>query len=372
MDFLKDIKKASDLLMIQEDKYQEILLKDIWIDPSQPRKEFIDIDELAESIKIHGVLSPITVRKTKVDGSNNVFFVLCYGERRYRAAEKAGLISIPAVVIDGDIEDLKEKQLVENIQRKELSFDEIAETIKYLIEIKKMKKKDIAKSLSKSNSYISLYYSYAKIEGYIKSLLTDKTKDITLIVEINKFLCNAEAEIKDAALQCILNEDSINRNFIEKLNNLVSNDNELVVTEDDLVRPNINDYIEDAIEADELCNFDEMVNKDENNKVDKYDIAPQEYNNEVIDNRSNKTDVKNDNDSDKDIVESLNNNNDSKQEYKNDYSKMWFDDIYINSKKQVCNANSEVLLEISDKFYDYLKKNNKLDDFVKYILEVRV
>lgn len=343
MDFLKDIKKTSDLLMGKEEKYQEILLKDIWIDPSQPRKEFTDIDELAESIKIHGVLSPITVRKTKVDGSNNVFFVLCYGERRYRAAEKAGLISIPAVVIDGDIEDLKEKQLVENIQRKELSFDEIAETIKYLIEIKKMKKKDIAKSLSKSNSYISLYYSYAKIEGYIKSLLTDKTKDITLIVEINKFLCNAEAEIKDAALQCILNEDSINRNIIDRLNNLneITND-EPIISDEDLARPNIEDYLDEP--EDIIIN--ETVQKLEVDKTDDNELIKKNTKNNASYNECNNEIMPQ-----KELAEQI-----------------ISEKVYLDTKtSEICKFDGSVIMKLTSNTSKMLIQQNKIINFLKDI-----
>ena len=146
MDFLKDIKKTSELLMNDsEEKYQEINIDEIKVDPCQPRKNFDNIEDLAESIKLHGVISPITVFKTdKMD-----FYRLCLGERRYRAAKLAGLKSIPAVVINYVIKDLFEKQLVENVQREELSFDEIAETIKHLVDVKKKKKKDIAQSKNK-------------------------------------------------------------------------------------------------------------------------------------------------------------------------------------------------------------------------------
>ena len=219
MDFLKDIKKTSDLLMNSEEKYQEIFLDEILLDESQPRKSFDEIDDLADSIKQHGVLSPVTVIKNGEDK-----YTLCYGERRYRASKKAGLNKIPAIVINSLPDDIREKQLIENIQRSELTFTEIADTIQYLIDVKKLKKKDIAQSLSKSNSYVTLYYNYAKIDDDIKKLLTPKTKDITLIVEINKFLNNAEPDIYAAALDYINSIDNINRNIIDKLKNLSNND----------------------------------------------------------------------------------------------------------------------------------------------------
>lgn len=349
MDFLKDIKKTSDLLMNnEEEKYQEILLSKILADPFQPRKEFTDadIDELAESIKLHGVISPITVRKMKAESEYS--FVLCYGERRYRAAKQAGLISIPAIVIDGDIEDLKEKQLVENIQRKELNFDEIAETIKYLIEIKKMKKKDIAKSLSKSNSYISLYYSYAKIEGYIKSLLTEKTKDITLIVEINKFLCNAEPEIKDAALQCILNEDSINRNFIEKLNKLneITND-ELVISNEDLSRPNIEDYLDEPVETSNNTKFNEVSQQLETVETDNDELIIENTQHNTSDNGYNNITTTIQNELAEQIISGK---------------------IYLNTKtSEICKFDGSVIIKLTSNTSKMLIQQNKIIKFLKDI-----
>lgn len=357
MDFLKDIKKTSDLLMGKEEKYQEILLSKILEDPFQPRKEFTaaDIDDLAESIKLHGVLSPITVRKTKVEGDDNECFALCYGERRYRAAKQAGLISIPAIVINGEIEDIKEKQLVENIQRKELSFDEIADTIKYLIDTKKMKKKDIAKSLSKSNSYISLYYNYAKIDGYIKDLLTEKTKDITLIVEINKFLCNAEAGIRDAALHYIIGEDSINRNIIDRLNNLneITND-ESVISNEDLARPNIEDYLDEPEDA--IIN--ERVQKLQTDEKDDNDITEHDSNEdeaEIIENI------------DTPIKQTSNKQNITENR------QIWYKDIYIDTSGRIFDSNNDTtLVMLSYSFYDYLFENNKLLDMLEYVYNLRV
>ncbi|MCI6474189.1 MAG: ParB/RepB/Spo0J family partition protein [Mucispirillum sp.] len=345
MDFLKDIKKTSDLLMGKEEKYQEILLSKILEDPFQPRKEFTaaDIDDLAESIKLHGVLSPITVRKTKVEGDDNECFALCYGERRYRAAKQAGLISIPAIVINGEIEDIKEKQLVENIQRKELSFDEIADTIKYLIDIKKMKKKDIAKSLSKSNSYVSLYYNYAKIDGYIRDLLIEKTKDITLIVEINKFLCNAEAGIKDAALQCIMNEDSINRNIIDRLNNLneITND-EPIISDEDLARPNIEDYLDEP--EDIIIN--ETVQKLEVDKTGDNELIKKNTKNNASYNECN-----NEITPQKELAEQI-----------------ISEKVYLDTKtSEICKFDGSVIMKLTSNTSKMLIQQNKIINFLKDI-----
>lgn len=347
MDFLKDIKKTSELLMNdREEKYQEINIDEIKVDPCQPRKNFDNIEDLAESIKLHGVISPITVFKT--DKMN--FYRLCFGERRYRAAKQAGLKSIPAVVINDVIKDLFEKQLVENVQREELSFDEIAETIKHLVDVEKKKKKDIAQSLSKSNSYVTLYYNYAKIDEKIKQLLTPKTKDITLIVEINKFLNNAEAKIRDAALQLIINEDNINRNIIDKLNNLSVNGNEAIITEDDLVRPNINDYLDES---------EETIQKLETGEKDNNNIAENNvntYESEITDKVDN--------------IDTATKKT-SKQNTKG--SHMWYKDVYFDlHSKNICNSEHKILIMLSDELYKYLFDNNKLSDMLKFVYNIRV
>lgn len=351
MDFLKDIKKTSDLLMsADEEKFQEIDIDDIVVDIKQPRKTFYEIDNLADSIKQHGVLSPITVIK-KNEGEK---YLLCYGERRYKAAKYAGLKSIPAIIINSLPDDIREKQLIENIQRSELTFTEIADTIQYLIDVKKLKKKDIAQSLSKSNSYVTLYYNYAKIDDDIKKLLTPKTKDITLIVEINKFLNNAEPDIYAAALDYINSIDNINRNIIDKLNSLSENNGEPVITDDDLVRPNIEDYLDDP----EEINITETVQKFPTDEKDDNDITEHDSNEdeaEIIENI------------DTPIKQTSNKQNITENR------QIWYKDIYIDMSGRIFDSNNDTtLVMLSYKFYDYLFENNKLLDMLEYVYNLRV
>ena len=350
MDFLKDIKKTSDLLLNSgEEKFQEIELEKIVVDIKQPRKTFYEIDNLADSIKQHGVLSPITVIKNDKNK-----YMICYGERRYKAAKKAGLKTIPAVVINSLPDDIREKQLIENIQRSELSFTEIADTILYLIDVKKMKKKDIAQSLSKSNSYVTLYYNYAKIDDDIKKLLTPKTKDITLIVEINKFLNNAEPDIYAAALDYINSIDNINRHIIDKLNSLSENDGEPVITDNDLVRPNIEDYLDEP----ENTIINERVQKLQTDEKDDNDITEHDSNEdeaEIIENI------------DTPIIQTSNKQNITENR------QIWYKDIYIDTSGRIFDSNNDTtLVMLSYKFYDYLFENNKLLDMLEYVYNLRV
>lgn len=115
----------------------------------QPRKNFENIDELAESIKEYGLLNPIVVSK------NNGKYEIIAGERRYRASIQAGLKKIDAIVRDFDQKDIDILSLVENIQREDLSALEEAEAYKKLMDDFSMTQEEIAKSMGKSRSYIA-------------------------------------------------------------------------------------------------------------------------------------------------------------------------------------------------------------------------
>ena len=93
--------------------------------PDQPRKVFdqASLDELAESIRLHGVITPITVRKGEKDG----YYQIIAGERRWRAARQAGLEDIPAMVLEAEEDEVMELALIENLQRQDLNPIEEAE-----------------------------------------------------------------------------------------------------------------------------------------------------------------------------------------------------------------------------------------------------
>ena len=109
----------------------EIALDKIYANPDQPRHTFDEeaLQELAQSIAEHGVISPITLRKD----ANNRYMIIA-GERRYRAALRAGLTSVPAYIRTANDTELTEMALIENIQREDLNAIEIALTFKKLIE----------------------------------------------------------------------------------------------------------------------------------------------------------------------------------------------------------------------------------------------
>ena len=134
--------------------YREIPLSAIEADPHQPRQNFDEekLSELAESIKLYGVLSPILVRSGQLPGR----YTLISGERRFRAAHLAGLSSIPAIVNQSEDVDGRNLaiQLVENLQRDDLSPIERAHAIGALRDAHSLSVRDIADKLSISKSAV--------------------------------------------------------------------------------------------------------------------------------------------------------------------------------------------------------------------------
>ena len=116
--------------------------------PDQPRKVFdqVSLDELAESIRLHGVITPITVRKGEKDG----YYQIIAGERRWRAARQAGLEDIPAMVLEAEENEVMELALIENLQRQDLNPIEEAEGYERLMKQFGLTQEQVAKRVVKS------------------------------------------------------------------------------------------------------------------------------------------------------------------------------------------------------------------------------
>ena len=119
----------------------------------QPRKKFdeISLNELTDSIKSRGIIQPIIVRDSNVDSK----YEIIAGERRWLAAQKAGLHEVPIVVIDADDKKALEFGIVENVQRHDLNAIEEAEGYKRLIEEFSYDQEQVAKFIGKSRSHIT-------------------------------------------------------------------------------------------------------------------------------------------------------------------------------------------------------------------------
>jgi ParB family chromosome partitioning protein len=131
----------------------EIAISDIVPNPTQPRTEFDEeaLEELADSIRQLGLIQPITVKR---DGEK---YIIISGERRWRAAEKAGLAKLPAYIREVDDTTLHAMALVENIQREDLNAIEISLGMQRLIEECGLTQEALAERLGKKRSTVANY-----------------------------------------------------------------------------------------------------------------------------------------------------------------------------------------------------------------------
>jgi len=131
--------------------------------PDQPRKHFAEdkLEELAASIRVRGLLQPIVVRRREEGG-----FELLAGERRFRAAQIAGLERLPALVREG--EDPLEIALIENLQREDLSPLEEAEALAALIERHGYSHQEVADILGRSRPYVSNTLALTRLPEQVK------------------------------------------------------------------------------------------------------------------------------------------------------------------------------------------------------------
>ena len=135
------------------DSISKIAVSRIEPNPNQPRKIFAQeaLDELAESIRLHGVITPITVRAGKKDGT----YQIIAGERRWRAARQAGLDEIPAMVIEASESEVMELALIENLQRQDLNPIEEAEGYEQLMRDYGLTQEQVAQRVVKSRPAVA-------------------------------------------------------------------------------------------------------------------------------------------------------------------------------------------------------------------------
>ena len=150
-------------------KVVELNLLDVEPMKGQPRKIFDEekLEELTNSIKEHGVIQPILVVKNE-DG-----YAIVAGERRWRAAKKAGLKKIPAIIKEYDDNKKKQVALIENIQREDLNIVEIAKAIKELMEIENCSASEVARITGKNVSTISNIVRLLKLPDEIQGYLLE-------------------------------------------------------------------------------------------------------------------------------------------------------------------------------------------------------
>ena len=143
--------------------------------PEQPRINFDEtaLDELASSIRELGIIQPLTLRKT---GPNS--YQIISGERRYRAAKRAGLNSVPAYIRTANDSELTEMALIENIQREDPNAIEIALTFKKLIDQYNLTQERLSERIGKKRATIANFLRLLKLPAEIQLGLRDKTVDM--------------------------------------------------------------------------------------------------------------------------------------------------------------------------------------------------
>ncbi len=185
---------------------QEIDINKIKANPNQPRKVFEEepLKELAQSIKMHGIIQPIVVNK-KDDGT----YMIIAGERRYRASKLAGLEKIPAIIKNYAEKQVKEVALIENLQRENLNPIEAARAVKDLMDVYSLTQDSIADRIGKSrpavtnmlrllsldNEVIKLVETNRLSAGHARCLVV--IPDKLLQVKLAKAACDNKMSVRD-------------------------------------------------------------------------------------------------------------------------------------------------------------------------------
>ncbi len=208
LDALLDI---SDIQTEGSSSINEIELDKIKVNPNQPRREFNEeaLRELADSISEIGIIQPITLRQT----DDNLYQIIA-GERRFRAAQLAGLKTIPAYIRTADDENVMEMALIENIQREDLNSVEIALAYQHLLDQYNLTQERLSERVGKNRATIANYLRLLKLPAEIQMGLQNK--------QIEMAHARALLSLSDSKLQVKLYRETIENGYsVRKVEELV-------------------------------------------------------------------------------------------------------------------------------------------------------
>ncbi|MDE6628612.1 MAG: ParB/RepB/Spo0J family partition protein [Muribaculaceae bacterium] len=153
----------------------DVALSQISPNPAQPRTTFDEesLDELAASIRELGIIQPLSLRKTDPES-----YQIIAGERRYRAAMKAGLTSVPAYIRTANDLELTEMALIENIQREDLNAIEIALTFKKLIDQYSLTQERLSERIGKKRATVANFLRLLRLPAEVQLGLRDRRVDM--------------------------------------------------------------------------------------------------------------------------------------------------------------------------------------------------
>lgn len=181
---------------VHADQVMQIPVDEIEPSPYQPRTIFDEerIDELCQTIRMHGIIQPVVVRRT------GRFYELVAGERRLRAVKKLGLSSIPAVIRDMDDSQAAAASLIENLQREGLTAIEEAHAYQRLMEVHQLTQESLAQKLGKGQSTIA-----------------NKLRLLQLPVEVQEALQKRTITERHARALLSLKEESLQKQVLEEI-----------------------------------------------------------------------------------------------------------------------------------------------------------
>lgn len=188
-----------------------VKISQVQVNPFQPRTDFDTeaLHELADSIKLQGLIQPITVRQS---GQNS--YQLISGERRLRASKLAGLTEIPAYVRTANDQQMLEMALIENIQRENLNAIEVALSFQRMIDECNLKQDQLGERVSKNRSTVTNYLRLLKLPPAIQVSIRDK--------EISMGHARALVSVEDVDKQLYLFQEIINHGLsVRKVEELV-------------------------------------------------------------------------------------------------------------------------------------------------------
>ena len=202
---------------VHEEEIQELPLSELRVNPYQPRKTFNEesLNELAESIKEHGVFQPIIVKKS-IKG-----YEIVAGERRFRASKLAGKETIPAIVRNFTDEEMMEIAVLENLQRENLNVVDEANAYKTLMENLHLTQDQVSKRVNKSRSHITNLLGILALPEDVLTLVKEnkltmgharclsKLSDIEKINELSKKVLEENLSVRE--LEALASGEEIER-----------------------------------------------------------------------------------------------------------------------------------------------------------------
>ncbi|BBB90585.1 MAG TPA: ParB/RepB/Spo0J family partition protein [Methylomusa anaerophila] len=198
-----------------DDKPTEVSIQEICPNQFQPRRIFDEeaLAELAESIRQHGVLQPVVVRKTLTG------YELVAGERRWRASQKAGLKSIPVVVREYTDAEMMEIALIENLQRQDLNPIEEALAFRRLIEDFGLTQEEVAQKIGRSRSMIANIVRLLNLHPDVQEFVSRGTLSMG---QARPLLAINDPAMQMELANCIIEEDHSARDAEELVRTLLA------------------------------------------------------------------------------------------------------------------------------------------------------